>query len=135
MIELAYTSTANWLFSAEDIESILTVSRRNNGRNGITGILIYKSGAIFQVLEGDPVNVRRLYATLKTDPRHSDVTLIYDRPLASRRFKDWTMAFKSYSAVTPPDGVHFLRENQLDPKLEAEGPPANLVREFLTFVR
>ena len=52
MIQIAYVSSTRELLSAEDIAQILSKSRENNGRRGITGMLLYKGGDVLQVLEG-----------------------------------------------------------------------------------
>lgn len=136
MIELAYTSTARWLYSPADIEAILEVSRANNGRHGITGLLLYRSGSILQLLEGPPDAVRHLYGKLLNDLRHSDLTLLYDRPLPHRHFSRWSMAFHDASPVfAARDGVHQLVHATLVPAIPLEGRPRRLIDSFLSYVR
>lgn len=136
MIELAYSSTANWLFSGEEIEEILQVSRRNNARDAITGVLMYRSGSIVQLLEGEVERVRNLYRRLQSDPRHSDLTLLYDRPLTARRFAQWSMAFQPHAErPVPAEGVHLMVDRRLVPPLVVEGSVGRLIDNFLQLVR
>src|SRR4051812_16028180 len=94
MIQLVYLSSTRRLLSTADLLSILTSSRRNNTRDGITGVLLYKSGSVIQVLEGDAGRVHALFEVIKKDRRHHQVTLIYDKPIAHRNFADWAMGFQ-----------------------------------------
>ena len=65
--------------SKEALEEILEQSRTNNAKAGITGILLFDSGAFFQVLEGGDEAVEALYARIQGDPRHHSVTKTYIR--------------------------------------------------------
>lgn len=139
MIELAYTSTASWLYSGEDIATILEISRRNNARDGITGILLYKSGSIMQLLEGEPDALRRLYAKLLGDVRHHQVTKLYERPLAARSFSQWSMAFEAVDGLVPlaPD-LHQLSYSSSAPfadTVTANPRVQRLLDLFLSSVR
>ncbi len=136
MIELAYTSSASWLFSGADIEAILRVSRAHNAATGITGILLYKSGSIFQILEGEPAAVHALYARIIADRRHTNVTLLYDRPLKERSFPRWTMGFQELDDFKAEgDDVHRWLGNELHPEIRAQGSSRRLVDRFVASVR
>ena len=136
MIELAYTSSASRLFSAADIEDILRVSRVKNAASGITGILLYKSGSIFQVLEGESSVVRGLYARLLDDPRHTNVIRLFDRPLQERAFPRWSMAFAEVDEwMAEGEDVHRWLSNGLWPPIQAEGPSRRLIDRFIASVR
>jgi hypothetical protein len=52
MYFLVYVSSAVNLFSDEDLIQLLEVSRRNNEKAEITGLLLYSSGNFMQTLEG-----------------------------------------------------------------------------------
>jgi hypothetical protein len=60
MIQLVYLSSTRWLLTPGDITSILESSLRNNARDNITGILLYRSGSVLQLLEGEEDLVHRL---------------------------------------------------------------------------
>jgi hypothetical protein len=104
MIQLAYLSSTPALLSADDIAQILLTSRENNGRRGITGILLYKDGNVLQVLEGDEENVHRLFDTIKQDVRHRGVICMYEKVIECRDFPEWTMAFHDLNA----EGARYL---------------------------
>ena len=60
MLQLLYVSGASIHLGQADIQEILTASRRNNQRVGITGMLLWADGVFIQVLEGEPDTVRTL---------------------------------------------------------------------------
>lgn len=90
---LVYVSSATTLWSETELDEILTTSRRNNARLGISGMLLYKGGNVMQVLEGDETRVRALFAKIAADPRHHGLITVWDDP-EPRQFTDWTMAFR-----------------------------------------
>jgi hypothetical protein len=94
MIQLVYTSRADPPFTESRIEDILFVSRRNNARDQITGVLFYHAGKVMQLLEGEPEKVLPLFEAICRDERHCEVTLVYTCPLPARQFGDWAMGFR-----------------------------------------
>lgn len=110
MIQLVYVSAAHPLFTPADIADILEVSRRNNARDTITGLLVYKSGSVIQFLEGPPEAVRTLFAAICRDRRHCHVTKIYEEEISQRDFPDWTMGFRETDGAFPgrPDGYNAI---------------------------
>ena len=105
MIQLVYLSSTRWLLAAADIASILEASLRNNARDNITGILLYRSGSVLQMLEGDAELVHRLYEVIKRDTRHHRITLLYDIPIAERDFAGWSMAYHDLEEPLSPGRV------------------------------
>ena len=95
MFEMVYTSAARRLMDPQELGQILAVARRNNGRLGVSGILLYEAGSFLQVLEGDEPVVRELYQTIESDERHFRVKIIEQRPIEQRSFSAWTMGFVS----------------------------------------
>jgi hypothetical protein len=136
MFQLIYSSAARVPFTRADIENVLTVSREKNPLHGITGVLLYKSGSIIQVLEGEEEAVRRLYGLIRNDPRHREVTTIYTRMLDEREFPDWTMGFNcvEFEMQRTPVGFNpvFHRRAVVD---QAVGRGASLVRTFVATTR
>ena len=94
MRQIAYFSTAAEPQSAPLVHHILLASRTNNGRDGITGLLVAGGNRYLQVIEGDTRPLRALYATIRNDRRHLAVTTLLDRPILERAFADWSMAYR-----------------------------------------
>jgi hypothetical protein len=93
MKHIVYISRAVRPLSDEDLTHLLTQSRRDNERHGITGILFYSHGNIAQLFEGEPGIAEELFERIARDGRHSHVQKLIDRPIASRSFSEWSMAF------------------------------------------
>jgi hypothetical protein len=87
---------------AADIRSILAASHRNNARDGITGGLLFSEGCFAQVLEGPLDAVESAFERIQCDERHSDVTVLQSRPIATRDFPEWSMAFAGPGAASYP---------------------------------
>ena len=97
MYRLVYISSASSIYSADQLKDILTSSRRNNERSGITGILLYHDGSILQVLEGDDLKVTNCYHRILLDDRHSGAMTIMEGDCKERFFEEWSMGFKKVS--------------------------------------
>ena len=79
MYQVVYISTARREYGKRELADILEVSRRNNTRDDITGVLCYHGGTFFQMLEGDEERVRAVMARVDRDPRHYGVTILLAR--------------------------------------------------------
>ncbi len=93
LYQIAYVSSAKSPFSAAQLGDILGQSRRNNAQRGITGMMIYVDGNIFQVLEGPNDVVRIVFDTIRVDSRHHDVITLIDKSIDERTFPEWHMGF------------------------------------------
>lgn len=100
LYSLVYSSSATGPVSVAELRELLDVSRRANGRAGITGLLLYRNGRFVQFLEGPEDDVRALYRRISADPRHSGVRLLVDGHPQSRTFQDWSMG---YEPLAPSD--------------------------------
>ncbi len=73
------------------LRNIVSVSQRNNQRDGVTGYLIFDKTWFLQILEGEQGTVIGTYRRIEKDARHGTVTLMQTRPIAARQFPNWTM--------------------------------------------
>jgi hypothetical protein len=94
MYYLIYTSTAIVPPTEADMAQILLSSDRNNGRNGITGLLLYHLGSYVQLLEGDEAIVTATFNRIARDPRHYGIRKLGFGNSDKRYFPDWRMAFE-----------------------------------------
>ena len=97
------------------LREILVIAQRKNRAQDVTGFLLFDKKWFLQVLEGDEQTVMGVYDRIKTDPRHSDITLLGRRPARRRNFGVWSMG----GAIRTPDKYPiFLRHGvgeSLDP--------------------
>lgn len=92
MLQLVYVSTART--GAGDPAAILAVSRENNRREGITGLLYSDGTRFLQALEGPYEKVQAAYERIRNDTRHRAIVLLSRRDVAEREFGDWAMAHR-----------------------------------------
>ena len=95
MLQLVYISTARGAVTAADLQRILAASRRNNGRDGVSGLLFFDGLRFLQALEGEEGAVTTAFERIRADPRHSGVVVLSRREVATREFGDWAMASRT----------------------------------------
>ena len=103
LIMLMYGSTATHPMSEKELLEILEVSRRNNGKDNVTGMLLYGGGNFLQVLEGEEADVMALYQKIGRDLRHHHVSMISNRTVRERHFGDWQMGFVNLDEINPAE--------------------------------
>ena len=124
MLELVYISRASKRFNQNELLDILSVARKNNTINDVTGLLLYDGyGTFIQALEGNDESIEQLYSVIKGDTRHSRINVLWRNPIKQRSFPDWQMGFRAldqsfnqamdgYSDfLQQPDKSHFLSSN------------------------
>lgn len=123
MHQLVYISTSREEITAETLQDILTVSRINNERAGVTGLLVSGGTRFLQVLEGPAEAVSATFERIAQDKRHFACVVLASKSVSERAFGDWSMAFKQGSRAS--DGslreiIHGITEDLGDPGLQAE---------------
>ena len=113
MLQLVYISTAP---RDLDVAEILRTSRRNNGRDGITGLLYHDGRRFLQALEGDQARVEATFERISLDPRHRAVVVLSRRLIEDREFGPWEMAER----VSGADGQKLL--HTIEPLLAGVAP-------------
>jgi hypothetical protein len=78
------------------VATIARVSRLNNQRQDITGLLVFDGERFIQYLEGAQANVGVLAITIAADKRHTDFTVLHEGNFAGQRsFPGWSLAYAS----------------------------------------
>ncbi|MGB1110155.1 MAG: BLUF domain-containing protein, partial [Gammaproteobacteria bacterium] len=72
---IAYTSFASKPFSERELIDLLHDARAFNAIDGITGLLIHRTGEFFQIVEGEPTALDDLLDRLQLDSRHHSLTI------------------------------------------------------------
>ena len=125
MYHLVYTSNANLGLTETELQAQLAHWRSTNASLNITGLLLFSTGGnIMQVLEGEALEVQRLYAVIAADVRHRNVVKLADGPVPGRAFADWSMQFflvapDDFSRLVPHSGAAPEHVRNLVPLLEA----------------
>lgn len=72
---------------------ILREAWAHNRDRGIGGYLLRTREAYFQWLEGPQAPLAELLERIARDPRHRDMTVLIEGPLAARNFSNWVMGY------------------------------------------
>jgi hypothetical protein len=99
LIQLVYVSSAVRFMSDEELAELLRISRENNARLDITGLLLYKDGNFIQALEGPEEAVMPLYEKIARDPRHTGVMTLVKERIKARLFPEWSMGFQNVNKM------------------------------------
>lgn len=73
------------------LNGILSISRRNNTREDITGALICRRDIYLQLLEGPRAPIEAAFARIKRDDRHLAIAHLCEGDAPMRIFPDWAM--------------------------------------------
>ncbi len=122
MITLTYISTATRVLDRPEIEALLSTSRRNNARDGLTGMLLYADTHWIQTLEGDEVRLDATMEKIRADPRHREVTVALREEIDQRSFSEWSLgcrvltreqvaAIPGFNDYLDPDSEFYRRSN------------------------
>jgi hypothetical protein len=95
LYHLIYVSIASGDLSDDQLVDILQISRANNARDDISGMLLYKERRFMQLLEGPESAVCATYGRIARDVRHRDASILLEGETAERDFVDWTMGFQA----------------------------------------
>lgn len=120
MIHIVYMSRAVRPLSDQDLQALLDQCRRDNAARNVTGVLFYSHGNIAQLIEGDKEVLESLFEVISRDGRHSNVVKLVDKPISTRSFEDWSMAFHPIE----PSGFEALQGFLLPQHLPP--PPSSL---------
>lgn len=90
----AYTSSIRPEVSLTQVFHIVQVSRQNNRRDDVTGILVFDGWRFFQYIEGAEDVVLQLVCALREDKRHHHFVELLSAPFCGPRlFRNWSMGY------------------------------------------
>jgi len=92
MRQLLYISSASRPISRGELDSILRISRANNQRDRLSGLLWSDGTRFLQVLEGQHETVEATLQRIKKDDRHRALVMLHDRQVEAATFGEWSMA-------------------------------------------
>lgn len=134
LTSVSYVSTAADSFDDAALADLLAQSRTSNHDHDLTGMLLYRRGRFFQVLEGPQDAVDELMTKIRRDPRHTDVRVLLTERLDERRFSEWTMGYEPIGIPTgpAPDG---FRDTFDDLEADDEDESIRAIRELTVWFR
>lgn len=81
-----------------ELHRLAKAAQSRNHAEGVTGLMVYDRGWIFQQLEGPSVGLARIWASIRADPRHARIEVLGDAPVDSRHFQDWDLKLSVHGA-------------------------------------
>ena len=99
LFHLGYVSTETGYIGTQGMIELMTEARRLNTQRNITGLLLHREKSFYQVLEGTEAEVRRTFASIEKDERHTAVDILFDGEIEEREFADWQMGFLNLDGV------------------------------------
>ncbi|CAA2102067.1 BLUF domain-containing protein [Variovorax paradoxus] len=108
LYEVLYCSTLTQDLPPNTVGSIATRARGRNVERGITGLLVFDGQRFCQHLEGPREAVDALMQQIEKDPRHTDIRVVYQAPLAVRRYTGFGMGLAESEGPDLMAGVHVL---------------------------
>ena len=130
MYQLTYISTARRDLVGTDLDHILGVSRKNNRRDAISGLLIYDGVRFLQALEGEKGSVEAAFLRIKADTRHRAAVMLSLREVPDREFGQWDMACERVGIAPASASI-----SETVDRLVADLPDANTRALFSGFAR
>lgn len=112
MIRLSYLSSSRHDLAPAELEAILSVARRRNSADQITGMLMYHERSFLQVLEGPEDKVRACFERIQRDRRHFGLYAMQQSAATTRAFSNWSMGLANIETLPhfPPDTVRSLAD-------------------------
>jgi len=101
LIILLYVSQPIGPVTTYVTSSILEISKANNKKKDITGVLCQGSGLYMQVLEGQRSVINALFSRIMEDKRRKEVELLSMEEINQRRYGHWSMALVQLSKNDP----------------------------------
>lgn len=113
LVSLIYTSE---VVGSVEIEDILTVARKRNEKDSITGIFFFRHDHFIQCLEGSREAVNETYARIMKDERHKNLLLVDYRDIYERSFPGWTMGYLPESSISQPTLLKYSGSQSFNPR-------------------
>lgn len=124
LYHLGYVSTESRKMGSDELVSLLDEALERNRVKDITGLLLHREDSFFQVIEGEEAEVKQIFSSIRQDPRHHGIKVLFEGPLAAREFPDWRMGFVEL------DGVDFDQLPGFSDFLHQNTPPRRLLEEL-----
>lgn len=100
LTRITYCSELVDTIGSEELNDILTVSRRNNENTAVTGVLLFNSNFFLQCLEGSRAAVNNIYCRICCDKRHHNLQMLTYGEVSRRLFGNWRMAYLPWTETT-----------------------------------
>ena len=111
LLQVLYVSRVAPEIGHREIRAILEHSRRRNRMLDVTGCLTCTGRHFAQVIEGRAEAVQALVERIAVDPRHEGMRRVLERPIATRQYPMWSMAYLYDDELDATLALHVERED------------------------
>ena len=117
----------------KDLQRILEISRVNNKKKNITGLLIKNGDFFIQLLEGGKEDVIKTFNYISSDPRHMKIKMLVSYQDKIRLFPGWDMGLADNNKlqVNINELIPLLHENILKNQ-ESRDKVITILKKFNT---
>lgn len=123
MLQIVYVSAARQSYTTPAALELLGESLgRRNKAEAVSGVLLFRAGTFFEVLEGPEQGVNRIFELIRTDEQYGHIRVLVRRYIHRREFENWSMSVID-ATVRPPSG-HRLANPERPLPLLADAPTA-----------
>jgi len=91
---ICYKSQVKSTLKILEFEALFNETQSNNDYNKITGVLVKREKAFFQIIEGTIPAIDTLFSKIKKDNRHTDIVEILNKPISKLSFKGFDTGYK-----------------------------------------
>ena len=113
----------------------MAISRVNNTKNDVTGLLIFDGTTFCQILEGKKETLDATYQRIIKDDRHIDHTLFHSGAIEERSFSQWAMSFKRMSeAVSMESWTDWMSAQKLISDATSDNSAGRLILKLVSGV-
>lgn len=113
--QLAFASRARPGLRAAHTSDLIGISRSNNVRDGVTGVLLYTGESFLELVEGRDTAISALWRRILIDDRHRGVVILFDVTGRERAFQQWRAGYVAEGDI----GADVERWRSLTPGLAA----------------
>ena len=114
LTRLVYTSNHGGTTN-DAVENILLMSRTNNERDSITGVLVVSDEDFMQLLEGGRTEVAECMMRIMKDERHQSIHILLASEVEARLFPKWSMRCISASEIDEKIRARYWINETFDP--------------------
>ncbi|MFP4602148.1 MAG: BLUF domain-containing protein, partial [Halochromatium sp.] len=100
LTRIVYCSELTENIGSDEIADILQVSRENNAKQAVSGVLLFNTHYFLQCLEGSRAAVNGIYCRICCDQRHHNAQLLTYGEVSQRLFSAWSMAYVPWTEAT-----------------------------------
>jgi hypothetical protein len=128
---VVYRSRAVRELNVPELHELTRAAQARNGREALTGLMLYDDSRFFQWLEGPADGLNRVMGSIRGDRRHTDIEILRDEPAKARAFGDWTMKLAAPATTVVsalPDVIKTPRKIVEDLRKRPQAAPVLLLK-------